>query len=155
MIDFRKSTSWFSLLFVFFVIGLMSFAGCRPTEKRPELMQTEESAEAEETDECHPIFIEKSEDEYYVRVEHEMTKQHYISFLAALSPDRIQMVKLYPEGNAEARFKMKGVKRIFCYCNRDGLFRIDPVKGIDDRESGYDHTQERRELEKTAKMIFG
>ena len=111
--------------------------------------------EAEETDECHPIFIEKSEDEYYVRVEHEMTKQHYISFIAALSPDRIQMVKLYPEGNAEARFKIRGVKRIFCYCNRDGLFRIDPVKGIDDRESGYDNTQERKELEKTAKMIFG
>ena len=111
--------------------------------------------EAEESDEGHKIFIEKSENEYYVRVEHDMTKQHYISFLAALSPDRIQMVKLYPEGNAEARFKMDGVKKIFCYCNRDGLFQIDPVKGIDDRENGYDDTPERKELEKTAKMIFG
>ena len=84
--------------------------------------------EAEEPDESHQIFAEKSENEYYVRVEHEMTKQHYISFLAALSPDRIQMVKLYPEGNAEARFRMNGVKRIFCYCNRDGLFQIDLQK---------------------------
>ena len=111
--------------------------------------------EAENSDEGHKIFIEKSENEYYVRVEHDMTKKHYISFLAALSHDRIQMVKLYPEGNAEARFKMDGVKRIFCYCNRDGLFQIAPVKGIDDRENEYDATQERRELEKTAKMIFG
>ena len=31
------------------------------------------------------------------------------------------MVKLFPEGNAEARFKMNGVKRIYFYCNRDGL----------------------------------
>ena len=84
--------------------------------------------EAEPSDESHKIIAEKVEDEYYVRVEHEMTKQHYISFLAALSPDRLQMVKLYPEGNAEARFKMDGVKKIFCYCNRDGLFQIDLQK---------------------------
>ncbi len=93
--------------------------------------------EAEDSDERHKIFIEKSENEYYVRVEHEMTKQHYISFIAALSQDRVQMVKLYPEGNAEARFKMDGVKRVLCYCNRDGLFQIDPAKGTGDRENGY------------------
>ena len=111
--------------------------------------------EAEESDGQHPVFIEESDGEYYVRVDHEMTKQHYISFLAAMSQDRIQMVKLYPEGNAEARFRMAGVRRIFCYCNRDGLFRIDPVKGIDDRRHGYDDAPKRRELEKTAKMLFG
>ena len=111
--------------------------------------------EAEESDEQHKIFIEKSENEYYVRVEHDMTKQHYISFIAALSPDRVQIVKLYPEGNAEARFRMDGVRRIFCCCNRDGLYRTDPVKGIDDRESARDTTRERRELEEAAKMIFG
>lgn len=87
-------------------------------------------AEAEGADERHQIFVEKSENEYYVHMEHEMTKQHYISFIAALSPDRIQTVKLYPEGNAEARFKMDGVKKIFCYCNRDGLFQTDPAGGI-------------------------
>jgi len=64
------------------------------------------------------------------------------------------MVKLYPEGNAQARFKMEGVKRIFCYCNRDGLFQIDSVNGIDDRNSEYDTTRERKELEEAAKMIF-
>lgn len=79
-------------------------------------------AEAEETNEDHMIFIERVEDEYYVRIKHEMTKKHYISFIAAISHDRIQMVKLYPEGNAEARVKINGVKRIYFYCNRDGLF---------------------------------
>ena len=111
--------------------------------------------EAEESDEQHMIFIERVEDEYYVRIDHSMTKEHYISFIAAASSDTIQMVKLYPEGNAEARFKIRGVRRIFFYCNRDGLFSIDPVKGIDDKESGYDDLQERRELEAAAKMLFG
>ena len=110
---------------------------------------------AEMSDEEHKIFIERSEDEYYVRIEHSMTKQHYISFAAALSPDRIQMVKLYPEGNAEARFKLHGVRRICFFCNHDGLFYIDVVRGIDDRESGYDDTEERRALEKAADALFG
>ena len=87
--------------------------------------------EAEPTDEHHMILIERVEDEYYVRIDHSMTKEHYISFAAAVSSDRMQLVKLYPEGNAEAHFKIRGVRRIFFCCNRDGLFSIDPVKGID------------------------
>lgn len=51
---------------------------------------------AEESDENHIIFVERVEDEYYVRIDHEMSKRHYISFIAAVSTDRIQMVKLYP-----------------------------------------------------------
>ena len=65
------------------------------------------------------------------------------------------MVRLYPEGEAQARFKIRGVKEIYFYCNKSRLFSIIPVKGIDDKESGYDDTEERRELEKTAKMLFG
>ena len=78
--------------------------------------------EAEPADERHMLSIERVEDEYYVRIDHSMTKEHYISFVATASSDQMQMVKLYPEGNAEARFKIRGVRRIFYYCNRDGLF---------------------------------
>ena len=111
--------------------------------------------QAEETDENHKIFIERVEDEYYVRIELDLTKQHYISFIAALSSDKLQMVKLYPEGNPEARVKMNGVKKILFYCNRDGLFSISVVKGIDGKEKCYDDTKDRKELEETAKLLFG
>ena len=77
---------------------------------------------AEKADEHHTITVEQVEDEYFVRVDHDMTKTHYISFIAAVTPDRIQMVKLYPEGNAETRFKVNMVKQLLFYCNRDGLF---------------------------------
>ena len=110
--------------------------------------------QAEESDEHHMIFIERVEDEYYVRIDHSMTKNHYISFVAALSSDKIQMAKLYPEGNSEARFKINGVKRILFYCNRDGLFGINVLKGIDDKQISYDDSKERRELEETAKRLF-
>ena len=95
------------------------------------LLQPEE---AEETDENHKIFIEHVEDEYYVQIRHEMTKDHYISFIAAVSSDRMQMVKLYPEGDAQARFKINGVKKIYFYCNRSGLFSVTLLKNwIDDK----------------------
>ena len=111
--------------------------------------------QAEETDENHMVFIERIEDEYYIRVEHDMTKQHYISFIAGVSSDKIQMVKLYPEGNAEARLKINGVRKILFYCNRDGLFSIAPVKGIDDKQTSYDDVEERKTLEQAAKVLFG
>ena len=111
-------------------------------------------AQPEESDEQHKIFVEGVEDEYFVRIEHDMTKSHYITFLAALSQDRIQMVKLYPEGNAEARFQVRGVRRLMYYCNRDGLFSIDIHRAIDARPAGYDESAERRALERTAAMLF-
>ncbi len=36
--------------------------------------------EAEPADERHRLFIERVEDEYYVRIDHSMTKDHYISW---------------------------------------------------------------------------
>lgn len=111
--------------------------------------------QAEESNEEHMIFIEKVEDEYYIRIDHDMTKQYYISFVAALSSDRIQMVKLYPEGNAEVRVKINGVKKILFYCNREGLFSIDVMKGIHNKQASYDDAEERKALEKVAKQLFG
>lgn len=86
--------------------------------------------EAEPSDENHSFVIKKVEDEYFVSVEHEMTKQHYISFIAAISPDRVQIVKMYPEGNAQARFKNNGIKKLVMYCNRDGLFVVNVTKQL-------------------------
>ena len=44
--------------------------------------------------------------------------------LAAVSDNGVQLVKLYPEGNAEARFKRSRTKYLYACCNRHGLFRV-------------------------------
>lgn len=80
--------------------------------------------EAEVPDEEHNLIKERVEDEYYVSLDHEMTKEHYISFIAAVYFDSVQIVKLYPEGNAEARFKLGKVRMFYYYCNKHGLFKI-------------------------------
>ena len=80
--------------------------------------------EAEPADEDHGIRTETVEDECYVTVDHPMTREHHISFLAAVSDQSVQFVKLYPQGGAEARFKIDRVKYLYAYCNRHGLFRV-------------------------------
>ena len=79
--------------------------------------------EAEAPDEDHRITAEKVEDEHFITVHHPMTKTHHISFLAFVTSDRIQMVKLYPEGNAETRLQLRGLGYLYFYCNHHGLFR--------------------------------
>lgn len=79
--------------------------------------------EAEERDDDHAISIERVEDEHFITVQHPMTKEHFISFMAFVTCDRMQLVKFYPEGNAETRMQLRGRGYLYWYCNRHGLFR--------------------------------
>ena len=79
--------------------------------------------EAEDPDDTHTITLERVEDEHFVTVAHPMTKAHFISFVAYVTSDRLQLVKLYPEGNAETRLQLRGRGYIYYYCNQHGLFR--------------------------------
>ena len=79
--------------------------------------------EAEEPDEEHRLTVETVEDEHYLSISHPMTKEHYISFAAFVTTDRIQLVKFYPEGNAQTRMQLRGRGMLYWYCNRHGLYR--------------------------------
>ena len=76
--------------------------------------------EAEEGDN---ITCEMVENEIFVSLNHEMSKEHYISFIAYVTNDRCEIVKLYPEQNAEARFLKRGRGIIYASCNKDGLMK--------------------------------
>lgn len=80
--------------------------------------------EAEEPDEEHALCVEKIEYDWYVALDHPMTREHYISFLAYVTTDRVQLVKLYPQQEAAARFPMTGDGQLYACCNRHGLFRL-------------------------------
>ena len=79
--------------------------------------------DAEEFDEEHKVSIESVEDEKFITVHHEMNKKHFISFIAYVTTDRIQFVKLYPEGNAQMRMQLRGRGYLYIYCNRHGLMK--------------------------------
>ena len=80
--------------------------------------------EAEIPDEAHMPVLEPVEDETYIVLRHPMTKTHYISFLAYITSDRFQMVKLYPEGSAACRLRFQGHGDLYLCCNRHGLMKL-------------------------------
>ncbi|MBP3939688.1 MAG: helix-turn-helix domain-containing protein [Clostridia bacterium] len=79
--------------------------------------------DAEDIDNDHEIIIEKVEDENFITVNHEMTKTHFISFIAHITSDKSQIVKLYPEGNAETRLQLRGRGYLYIFCNKHGLMK--------------------------------
>lgn len=78
--------------------------------------------DAEEADEDHAITVERVEDEHFITVHHPMSKQHFVSFVAFVTSDRMQLVKFYPEGNAETRLQLRGRGQLYYFCNQHGLF---------------------------------
>ena len=71
----------------------------------------------------HQICKETIENDFYITLTHEMSKQHYISFVAYVTYDRVLLIKLYPEQAAEVRFpKMYGGELYAC-CNQHGLIK--------------------------------
>ena len=79
--------------------------------------------EPEEDDGDHLICIETVDNEYHVAIEHPMNKNHYVSFIAYVTSDSVEVVKLYPEQSISVRFRRKGHGMICAYCNRHGMFR--------------------------------
>ena len=68
----------------------------------------------------HLISAEMVEDEWFVTVRHPMAKRHYITALALVTADRLLLTKLYPEQEAQARFKRCGKGKM---CIRDSCWR--------------------------------
>jgi len=76
-------------------------------------------------DEIHKLTVEEIENDFYITFTHEMSKKHYINFIAYVAYDRVLFIKLYPEQGSEVRFpKMYGGKIYMC-CNQHGLWVND------------------------------
>lgn len=81
-------------------------------------------AEAENGEDDHRICVETVDHEHYVTIRHPMEKGHYISFIAYVTSDAVDLVKLYPEQGISVRFRKKGHGNIYAYCNRHGMFKV-------------------------------
>lgn len=73
----------------------------------------------------HIPTYEKVEDEILVRVNHVMEKEHYIEWIAQIADNKEEIVRLYPEQNAEVRFKYIPGATLYAYCNKHGLWKAD------------------------------
>ncbi|MBQ4074910.1 MAG: helix-turn-helix domain-containing protein [Clostridia bacterium] len=79
--------------------------------------------EAKKPEGQEDLIIEQVEDEYYITSPHEMTKNHFITFLAHLTGERLILLRQYPEWDLGARLPRRGRGMLYWYCSRHGLFR--------------------------------
>jgi len=82
-----------------------------------------ESLHVQEINEEHNLQTTQVENDYYITFNHEMTKDHYISFVAYVMFDRVHLVKLYPEQNAEVRIPIMRKGDLYFYCSKHGLMK--------------------------------
>ena len=92
--------------------GTFSCCGITLPEQEPEIC-----------DDDHLLILDTVDNEHYVTMDHPMTKDHYISFLAYITSGSAEVVKLYPEQDISVRLRKKGHGILYAYCNRHGLFR--------------------------------
>lgn len=82
-----------------------------------------EPEKSQQPEDEHSINIQIVEDEFFVTANHPMTKDHHLDFIQYRTMDRVETVKLYPEGNPQCRFFKRGHGEILIHCNHHGLFR--------------------------------
>ncbi|MDD6483298.1 MAG: SAM-dependent methyltransferase [Clostridiales bacterium] len=79
-------------------------------------------------DEEHSVTVNEVENDLYITFEHEMTKEHFIGFVAYVTFDRALMVRLYPEQDCAVRFPKMYGGRLYYYCSKHGLFECELKK---------------------------
>lgn len=87
---------------------------------------------AKPADEKHAVTVEDADGEYYIRFDHDMSKTHFLSFVAYVTSDRSLFIKLYPEQNASVHLPKivggnlmkKSSGRLYYYCNQHGLWVV-------------------------------
>lgn len=73
----------------------------------------------------HELSVREDGGEYHITFTHEMTREHYISFVSCVSGDRVTTLRLYPEQDTSASLPSLNGGSIYYYCTRHGLFRHD------------------------------
>lgn len=83
---------------------------------------------AVQSDDEHELNISKVENDFYITFNHEMTKEHFISFIAYVAFDRVMTLRLYPEQDSSVRFPQMYGGKFYYYCSKHGLFEYNPKK---------------------------
>lgn len=81
--------------------------------------------EPKKADESLQLKIEDIGGEWYITSDHEMTKEHYISFVAYVSDSSVMMFRQYPEWSININLPMYRSGRLVWYCNKCGLLYQD------------------------------
>lgn len=78
--------------------------------------------EPQKADEEEMLRVEDIGGELFISSDHEMKKDHYISFAAYVSDSSATVYKQYPEWDMQIRMPLVRTGRLVWYCTKHGLF---------------------------------
>ena len=81
--------------------------------------------EPKKAEDSEKLRVEDIGGEWYITSDHEMTKEHYISFAAFVSDSSVMMFRQYPEWSININLPIYRSGRLVCYCNKCGLLYQD------------------------------
>ncbi len=67
------------------------------------------------------LKVELVDNNYFITGDHQMTKEHYVSFVAFLTGDTLLMRRLYPEWDLQTRLPIMGHGMLVWNCTKHGL----------------------------------
>lgn len=67
------------------------------------------------------ITVEIIDVDYFITIDHEMIRTHYILFAAYVKSDKVFLTRLYPEQSATVRIPYISGGKLYLYCVRHGL----------------------------------
>ena len=68
------------------------------------------------------LSAERIENDLFLSSNHEMTREHFIPFVALVTSDTVLLKKLYPEWDLQVRLPLFAHGRLVWHCSRHGLF---------------------------------
>ena len=77
--------------------------------------------EPKKAEDSEKLRVEDIGGEWYITSDHEMTKEHYISFAAYISDSSMMMFRQYPEWGVNVYLPKYRSGRLIWYCNKCGL----------------------------------
>lgn len=98
------------------VITAMVDTGVSCCGKKLQAVQPKKATEDEK------LSVEIIENDYFISSDHEMSREHYISFVALLTGDTVMLRKQYPEWNLQLRIPAFAHGKLIWYCTQHGLF---------------------------------
>ena len=81
-----------------------------------------EPLKPQKSDKEHLSAVSHIENDFYIEFNCEMTKEHYIGFVAYVRMDRVLFIRLYPEQEPAVRFPAMYGGTLYYYCTKHGLF---------------------------------
>lgn len=77
---------------------------------------------AKKAEDGEKLSVEHIENDYFISSDHEMNKEHYITFVALVTGDSVMIRKQYPEWDLQTRIPHFGHGVLYWHCVDHGFF---------------------------------